>query len=105
MIFDGFDLECHRITLRTYIDASDRAVAEVEDTGVGIEPAHLPRLFDPFFTTKPIGIGTGLGLSSAMGIVSALGGTIDIESEVGVGTKVRVRLPRLASDQELRQAG
>lgn len=102
---DGSDPERHRITLRTYIDASDRAVAEVEDTGVGIEPAHLPRLFDPFFTTKPIGIGTGLGLSSAMGIVSALGGTIDIESEVGVGTKVRVRLPRLASDQELRQAG
>lgn len=102
---DGDDHERHRITLRTYIDASDRAVAEVEDTGTGIEPAHLPRLFDPFFTTKPIGIGTGLGLSSAMGIVSALGGTIDIESEVGVGTKVRVRLPRLAGDQGLRQAG
>lgn len=102
---DGSDPERQRITLRTYLDDKGQAVAEVEDTGTGIEPAHLPRLFDPFFTTKPIGIGTGLGLSSAMGIVSALGGTIDIESEVGVGTKVRVRLPRLASDQELRQAG
>ncbi len=102
---DGDDHEKHRITLRTYLDEEGRAVAEVADTGVGIEPAHLPRLFDPFFTTKPIGIGTGLGLSSAMGIVSALGGSIDVESELGVGTKVRVRLPRITDGQALRKAG
>lgn len=102
---DGSDPERHRITLRTYLDDKGHAVAEVEDTGTGIEPAHMARLFDPFFTTKPIGIGTGLGLSSAMGIVSALGGTIDVESQVGVGTKVRVRLPHLSGEQQLRQAG
>jgi signal transduction histidine kinase len=101
---EGEDQEKHRIVLRTYLDDEGRAVGEVEDSGVGVDPAHLPRLFDPFFTTKPVGIGTGLGLSSAMGIVSALGGTMDVESTVGVGTIVRVRLPRLA-DQPLLKAG
>ncbi len=101
---EGEDQDQHRIVLRTYLDTDGRAVGEVKDSGVGVDPAHLPRLFDPFFTTKPVGVGTGLGLSSAMGIISALGGTIDVESTVGVGTTVRVRLPRLA-DQPLRQAG
>jgi signal transduction histidine kinase len=98
------DEEKHRIVLRTYLDDRGQAVAEVEDSGAGIDPAHLPRLFDPFFTTKPVGIGTGLGLSSAMGIVSALGGTIDVESTPGTGTIVRVRLPHLTTEPELLQA-
>ncbi len=96
--------EKHVITLRTYLDEQGLAVGEVEDSGSGIDPANLPRLFDPFFTTKPIGIGTGLGLSSAMGIISALGGTIDVESKLGIGTIVRVRLPHLPADQELLRA-
>jgi signal transduction histidine kinase len=102
---DGEDQEKHRIVLRTYIDPNGLAVAEVEDSGVGIDPANMPRLFDPFFTTKPVGIGTGLGLSSAMGIVSALGGKIDVESKLGAGTTVRVRLPRLTNEHQLLKAG
>jgi signal transduction histidine kinase len=102
---DGADPDHHRIVLRTYVDAAGHAIAEVQDSGVGIEPQHLPRLFDPFFTTKPIGVGTGLGLSSAMGIVSALGGTIDVDSTPGVGTTVRVRLPRYSASPALRLAG
>jgi signal transduction histidine kinase len=102
---DGEGQERHVIVLRTYVDEQGRAVAEVEDTGVGIKPEDLPRLFDPFFTTKPIGVGTGLGLSSAMGIVSALGGTIDVDSKPGAGTIVRVRLPHLTSERSLRKAG
>lgn len=102
---EGEDQEQHRIVLRTYVDASGMAVAEVEDSGTGIDPEHMPRLFDPFFTTKPVGIGTGLGLSSAMGIVSALGGKIDVESKLGCGTTVRVRLPRLTNDRQLLKAG
>jgi signal transduction histidine kinase len=76
----------------------DAVVVEVADTGRGIAPEIRRRVFDPFFTTKPPGRGTGLGLSVCYGIVSAHGGEIDIESEPGEGTTVRVRLP-VASGQ------
>ncbi len=65
----------------------------IEDNGCGIAPEHLPRVFEPFFTTKPEGSGSGLGLSVCHGIVRAVGGTIDITSRQGFGTKVTVRLP------------
>jgi two-component system, NtrC family, sensor kinase len=61
------------------------------DTGPGIAPEHLSRILDPFFTTKEKG--TGLGLSVVYGIIERHGGTLDIESTVGVGTTVVVRLP------------
>ncbi|HWR03901.1 MAG TPA: response regulator [Humidesulfovibrio sp.] len=66
---------------------------EVEDTGQGILPAHLPRVFEPFFSTKDVGQGTGLGLSVSYGTVKALGGDIDITSQPGQGTKVLISLP------------
>jgi signal transduction histidine kinase/CheY-like chemotaxis protein len=68
----------------------------ISDSGAGIAPEHRDRVFDPFFTTKPQGVGTGLGLSICHGIVTGLEGTIDFESEVGVGTTFRVRLPASA---------
>jgi PAS domain S-box-containing protein len=64
----------------------------VEDTGFGIASENLGRVFEPFFTTK--GAGSGLGLAVATGIVAAHHGTIQVESEVGKGTTMRVRLPR-----------
>jgi PAS domain S-box-containing protein len=70
----------------------------VEDRGVGIPPEHLPRLFDPFFTTKPAGVGTGLGLWVCQSIVHAAGGAIEVESEVGRGTTVRILLPAAETD-------
>jgi PAS domain S-box-containing protein len=68
-------------------------LVEVSDTGDGIPADVLPRVFDPFFTTKPIGVGTGLGLFVCHGIVTSLGGTLEIQSEPGKGTRVSVRLP------------
>ena len=72
---------------------SDRAVIEVEDTGCGIPRDALARVFDPFFTTKKGRTSTGLGLSVSYGICRSYGGTIDIESEPGRGTRVIVTLP------------
>ncbi|MBN8955974.1 MAG: hybrid sensor histidine kinase/response regulator [Rhizobiales bacterium] len=66
----------------------------VRDTGIGMSPEVLARAFDPFFTTKPPGRGTGLGLSQVYGFARQSGGAVRIESEPGVGTVVRIFLPR-----------
>jgi signal transduction histidine kinase/ActR/RegA family two-component response regulator len=65
----------------------------VGDTGAGIPPAILERMFDPFFTTKGVGEGTGLGLSLVHGIVTDLGGAIDVTTTAGVGTRFDIWLP------------
>ncbi len=71
----------------------DNIIIDVADTGQGIPKAILPRIFDPFFTTKPVGKGTGLGLSICFGIVKKMGGSISVNSAVGVGTTMHVHLP------------
>ncbi len=68
-------------------------VLRVADTGTGISPEHLDKIFDPFFTTKEVGQGTGLGLSTVLGIVNSHGGFIQIDSTVGKGTSFRVFFP------------
>ncbi len=83
----------NEIVVATRTDASGRAVVEVRDTGSGIPEEVLPRILDPFFTTKRVGQGMGLGLSICHGIVTSLGGEIEVESEVGVGSVFRVLLP------------
>ncbi len=86
------DVERNVIRARTYTSA-DRVIVEVSDTGSGIAPEVLNRIFEPFFTTKPVGTGTGLGLFVCHGIVTALGGTIAVESRPGGGSTFRVDLP------------
>ncbi|MCX8037617.1 MAG: ATP-binding protein [Candidatus Sumerlaeia bacterium] len=73
----------------------DRVIVEVEDTGCGIPRHLLARVFDPFFTTKQGGAGTGLGLSVSFGIIRSYGGTLDMDSEEGRGTRVTISLPIL----------
>ncbi|MDP1822220.1 MAG: response regulator [Archangium sp.] len=70
-----------------------RLAVEVSDTGAGMPPETLRHLFTPFFTTKAPGEGTGLGLSICKRIVTAYGGELEVESEVGRGTTFRVWLP------------
>jgi two-component system, cell cycle sensor histidine kinase and response regulator CckA len=87
------DVERNEIRIVTRTADDGAALVEVHDTGHGI-PAHIvPRLFDPFFTTKEVGAGLGLGLSICHGIVTSMGGQIDLETTVGKGTCFRVKLP------------
>lgn len=78
------------LILRTRRDG-DWAVLDVIDTGVGIPPENQGRAFDAFFSTRPGG--SGLGLPTTRRIVEAHGGTIDLESEPGRGSKFEIRLP------------
>lgn len=65
----------------------------IKDNGPGIPASNLNRIFDPFFTTKPVGRGTGLGLSICYGIIQKMGGRIDVESGVGIGSNFTIVLP------------
>ncbi|MGE3820272.1 MAG: ATP-binding protein, partial [Isosphaeraceae bacterium] len=82
------------IELRTRLEGRDAVVVEIEDHGGGIHPEHLPHIFEPFFTTKPVGAGAGLGLSVSYGIVRDHGGSFDVVSDVGKGSRFRITLPR-----------
>jgi signal transduction histidine kinase len=66
---------------------------DVADNGQGISPENLERIYDPFFTTKAARKGTGLGLSVTYGIVREHGGSIEVESHPGAGSRFRVELP------------
>jgi two-component system, NtrC family, sensor kinase len=70
----------------------------IDDTGKGIDEAHLSHIFEPFFTTKGPGQGTGLGLSIAYGIIRKHNGSIDVESATGQGATFIVSLPSTAAE-------
>jgi two-component system NtrC family sensor kinase len=85
------------------IDAKNdgkKVVVEVADNGVGIPPENLPKIFEPFFTTKEIGKGTGLGLAVCYGILTEHGGSLDVQSTVGVGTTFTITLPAVNLKEE-----
>jgi signal transduction histidine kinase len=73
--------------------AGERLSISVRDTGIGIDPTIRDRIFDPFFTTKDVGEGTGLGLAVTYSLVQQMGGTIEVQSEPGLGTVMTVTLP------------
>ncbi len=89
----------------------ENAIVHVSDSGSGIDPDNLPNIFDPFFTTKEKTKGTGLGLSVVYGIVKQSGGSIDVKSELGVGTEFTITLPltsearKSAAQHDVKPAG
>ena len=86
------------IRIRLGPGAPGMARLEVTDHGSGISPTTLRRIFEPFFTTRPVGKGTGLGLAICHAIVTAHGGTLTVETEVGRGSTFRVELPAAPAD-------
>ena len=87
------EADAHTIHVVTGSDRLGRATIEIIDDGEGV-PEHLAaRIFEPFFSTRPVGQGAGLGLSISQGIVTALGGELTLQSEMGRGSTFRVALP------------
>ncbi len=78
---------------RATVPAGDYAVIRVSDTGEGIPEDRLTKIFEPFYTTKKVGEGTGLGLSTAYGIIKQSGGFIFVDSTVGSGSVFQLYLP------------
>jgi len=81
------------LTITTTTDESGDAVVCLEDTGPGLDAEDLGQIFEPFYTTKEVGEGTGLGLSVALGIVQAHGGTIEAANRPEGGARFTIRLP------------
>ena len=88
--FEKADESRNVLSLGISVAESNEVVITVSDNGPGIPREHLARIFEPFYTTKSRGVGLGLAICQTLAI--ALGGKLDVDSEVGVGTKFTLRL-------------
>lgn len=93
---ENFVVDKHFAQMNPDAQTGNYVLVTVEDTGTGIAPEHLEHIFEPFFTTKELGQGTGLGLSTVLGIVKNHSGFLQVTSELGKYTQFKVYLPALA---------
>lgn len=89
-----------KIHIATYVQEQKWVVISVKDNGCGIEPANLTKIFNPFYTSKEASKGTGLGLSVSLGIAQSHGGTLEVESQPGVGSTFKFKLPLISNGGE-----
>jgi two-component system sensor histidine kinase AtoS len=87
------------LIISTSMESPDRLTVHVIDDGAGIPEEHIEKIFDPFFSTKPAG--TGLGLAVVQRIINNHHGTIEITSEPGKGTDVKISLPKVCQTREV----
>ena len=81
--------------LHAWVEPGSYVSVALSDTGTGMDAQTLARVFEPFFTTKPVGVGTGLGMSMAYGLVKQHRGYLHLYSEVGQGTTAKVYFPAI----------
>jgi signal transduction histidine kinase len=82
------------LSVSTHCDErNQRVMITISDTGCGMSPEVQSRIFEPFYTTKGVGKGTGLGLSVSLGIIKDHQGSIEVDSQIGVGSTFTVFLP------------
>jgi len=94
----SIDVDSEHASTRPGEKPGEYALIAVSDSGIGMDEATRARIFEPFYTTKPVGVGTGLGLSTAFAFVQRAGGRIWVYSEPGHGSTFRVYLPRVAEE-------
>jgi PAS domain S-box-containing protein len=92
------DLDAAYVSRHPGATAGAHAALSVADTGTGMPPEVMAKIFEPFFTTKARGQGTGLGLAAVYGTVKQLGGYIDVQSEVGLGSTFTIYLPKTSAE-------
>jgi PAS domain S-box-containing protein len=92
LVVENFDVDDHYASMTPGAKPGPHVMMQVSDTGTGIPRHVIDKIFDPFFTTKDVGLGTGLGLSTVLGIVKSHGGFMHVYSEVG-HTSFKVFLP------------
>ncbi len=103
LALENFEVDDHYASMTPGAQAGPHVLFEVRDTGTGIPRETIDKIFDPFFTTKEPGQGTGLGLSTVIGIVKSHGGFMQVYSEVGRGTSFKVFLPANMSELAVAQ--
>jgi CheY-like chemotaxis protein len=103
LALENFEVDDHYASMTPGAKAGPHVLLQVSDTGIGISRKTIDKIFDPFFTTKELGQGTGLGLSTVIGIVKSHGGFVSVYSEIGRGTTFKVFLPANMSEVAVAQ--